>query len=75
LKKLSLVNLSVLLASFLVCALLLEVASRLLFEVPPSVVIENRSDPDATTRPLQERKNEYFAKAEADLLLCEVIWG
>jgi hypothetical protein len=93
LKKRSLVNLSVLLVSFLVGAFLLEVASRLLFEVLPSVVIENRSDPEATVPPLQERKNvtlkdgrifskgvpedghEYFAKADADLLLCEVIWG
>ncbi len=57
------------------CALPLEVASRLLFEAPPSVVIENRSDPEVTARPLQERKNENFAKAEADLLLCEVISG
>ena len=51
----SLVNLSVLLVSFLVCALLLEVVSRLLFEAPPSVVIENLSNPEAT-RPLTERE-------------------
>jgi hypothetical protein len=55
LKTPRLVNLSVLLVSFLVCALLLEVASRLLFEAPPSVVIENLSNPEAT-RPLTERE-------------------
>jgi hypothetical protein len=55
LRRPKLVNLSVLLASFLVCALLLEVVSRLLFEAPPSVVIENLSDPGAA-RPLTERE-------------------
>ena len=54
-KRASLVNLSVLLVSLLLCALLLEVVSRLLFEAPPSVVIENLSDPEAT-RPLTERE-------------------
>ena len=56
-KRESLVNLSVLLVSFLLCALLLEVVSRLFFEAPPSVVIDNLSDPDAASRPMQEREN------------------
>ena len=53
-KRASLVNLSVLLASFFVCALVLEVASRLFFEAPPSVVVENLSGPEAFDRPLRE---------------------
>ena len=56
-KRPSLVNLSVLLVSVFLCALLLEAVSRLLFEAPPSVVIENLSDLDATVSPLRERKN------------------
>ncbi len=43
--------------SLFLCALVLEVVSRLLFEAPPSVVIENLSDPKATVSPLTERKN------------------
>ncbi len=56
-KRASLVNLSVLLVSFFLCALVLEVASRLLFEAPPSVVLENLSGPEAFVRPLREREN------------------
>ncbi len=56
-KRPSLVNLSVLLVSVFLCALLLEVVSRLLFEAPPSVVIENLSDPTASVGPLQEGEN------------------
>ncbi len=53
----SLVNLSVLLVSLFLCALLLEVVSRLFFQAPPSVVIENLSDPEDYAHPLQEREN------------------
>lgn len=56
-KRANLVNLSVLLVSFLLCALLLEVVSRLLFEAPPSVVIDNLSDPTAKVRSLEGREN------------------
>ncbi len=53
----NLANLLVLLASLFLCALVLEVFSRLLFDAPPSVVIENLSDPTATPSPVQEREN------------------
>ena len=56
-KRANLVNLSVLLVSLLLCALLLEVLSRLLFEASPSVIIENLSDLEVTGRPLTEREN------------------
>jgi hypothetical protein len=56
-KRASLVNLSVLLVSLFLCALLLEVVSRLLFEAPPSVVIDNLSDPEVTSGPMREREN------------------
>jgi len=57
-KRANLVNLSVLLVSLFLCALLLEVVSRLFFQAPPSVVIENlSSDPEANARPLTEREN------------------
>jgi hypothetical protein len=51
-KKRILVNLSVLLVSVLVSAVVLEVASRILFEAPPSVVIENLTAPDAAIAPV-----------------------
>jgi hypothetical protein len=53
-KRPILVNLSILLVSVCLCALLLEVVSRLLFEAPPSVVIANLADPEASINPLQE---------------------
>jgi len=51
------VNLSVLLSSAILCALVLEVASRILFEAPPSVVVENLADPKAEVGALKEGKN------------------
>jgi hypothetical protein len=78
-KRANLVNLSVLLVSSFLCALLLEVVSRLFFQAPPSVVIENLSDPEATSRPLTERENvtledgRIFSKGVADFLLRELI--
>jgi hypothetical protein len=78
-KRANLVNLSVLLVSLFLCALLLEVVSRLLFQAPPSVVIENLSDSEATARPLTERENvtlkdgRIFSKGVPDFLLRELI--
>jgi hypothetical protein len=54
------------LVSLLLCALLLEAVSRLLFCAPPSVVVENLSDREATTRPLTESE-------DVGVLLREVI--
>jgi hypothetical protein len=51
------VNLLILLVSLFLCALLLEGASRLLFEAPPSVVVENLADPAASIGPPKEGKN------------------
>ena len=56
-KRPVLVNLSILLASVFLCALLLEVVSRLLFEAPPSVVIGNLADPGASIDPPEENQN------------------
>jgi hypothetical protein len=56
-KRASLVNLAILLVSFLLCALVLEVTSRLLFEAPPSVVVENLIDVESLDRPLTERES------------------
>ena len=78
-KRANLVNLSVLLVSLFLCALLLEVVSRLLFQAPPSVVVENLRDPEATARPLTEREGitlkdgRIFSKGVADFLLRELI--
>jgi hypothetical protein len=50
----------------------LEVSSRLLFEAPPSVVIDNLSDPEATSGPMRERENvtlkdgQIFSKGVPD---------
>jgi hypothetical protein len=65
-KRAGLVNLSLLLVSLLLCALPLEIVSRLLSQAPPSVVVENLSDPEATARPLTESEN-------VGVLLREVI--
>jgi hypothetical protein len=46
-----------LLVSLFLCALLLEVVSRLLFEAPPSVIIDNLSDPAANVPSLEGREN------------------
>ncbi len=56
-KRPILVNLAILLASLFLCALVLEVASRLLFEAPPSVVVENLADPAASIGPLKESES------------------
>ncbi len=52
--KRCLVNGSVLLLSFALCALLLEAVSRQFFAAPPSVVIENLGDPNAREDPVRE---------------------
>jgi hypothetical protein len=54
-----------LLVSLLLCALPLEAVSRFLFQAPPSVVVENLSDREATARPLMESEN-------VGVLLCGV---
>jgi len=56
-KKAYLVNLSVLLASLLVSAVVLEVVSRLLFVAPPSVVVTNLSKPGESGRPVKENES------------------
>jgi hypothetical protein len=56
-KRPILLNLSILLVSVFLSAVLLEVASRLLFEAPPSVVIENLANPGASVAPLPEGEN------------------
>lgn len=56
-KRANFVNLSVLLSSVILCALALEVASRILFEAPPSVVVENLAEPGAEIGALKENKN------------------
>ncbi len=78
-KRANLVNLSVLLVSLFLCALLLEVVSRRFFQAPPSVVIENLSDPEAIAHPLTEREGitlkdgRIFSNGAADFLLRELI--
>jgi hypothetical protein len=52
--KKCLVNIAISLASLLLCAVLLEVASRLLFDAPPSVEISNLSGADAEIDPVRE---------------------
>jgi len=58
-KRAIFVNLSVLLLSVILCALVLEVASRILFEAPPSVVVENLSDPAAKVDLLPLLREKY----------------
>jgi hypothetical protein len=55
-KRAIFVNLSVLLLSVILCALVLEIASRIFFEAPPSVVVENLSDPAAEVGAVKESK-------------------
>ncbi|MBW2493352.1 MAG: hypothetical protein JRE43_01265, partial [Deltaproteobacteria bacterium] len=71
-KRSILINFVVLLVALFFCALVLEVSSRLLFDAPPSVVIDNLSDPTAAESPMQERENvelrdgQIFSKGVPD---------